>query len=439
MFAVGDSIEAQVEKVVFQGKGLIRHQGWVIFVDDVVPGDFVRVKICEKKKSYFIGTLEAIITPQSKLRVSSPRCPYFGRCGGCQLQHMTYEAQCSLKKEWVNGALSHGISMPSIIDLIPASHEWQYRRKVTMHFEWHKTGANAGVYTIGYVARDARTLLDVKVCPIFVHENDPIIADVRAFLSSIEGYPHLKGNVSILKTDGKNGQQQFLLRFLFEPHLPDYLKEKNRAELHLPDSWQTVWFESPPESVRIGEDETVVDAMGLKTFISPHIFLQNFPEESAKLYDYVVSLIPPHARVLDLYCGSGLLTQLIAKRAEFVLGIELNRKAIEFAKKSAALNHCNNVQFIAAAAEEVLKKAYEKSAFDVCVLNPPRVGLSEEVVQIISEKKPKELVYISCYPSTLARDIQRLQQHQYQVTRGQSYDMFPQTTHMETVVCLQPY
>ncbi len=358
---IGDHIVAKVEKLVYGGKGLIRHEGWVIFVADVIAGEVVEVELLAKKKSYFEARLLKVINP-SELRVEPP-CPYFGICGGCQLQHMAYSEQLRVKREWLIDALR----LPSSIDVKvhPSEKEWFYRRKVILH------GKECGFY-----ARDNETILPIERCLIFSEKG---FQEIRAHAHS--------DRVTVIRDDNDT-------------------------------------FE-----VTKGVQEKVVE--GLQIYYTSAVFTQNNPEQALHIYKDVIAELAPMP-TLELYCGIGILSLLASKKVEKLLGVELNAESIELAKKSQAANGIKNVVFKAKASEKLTDR--ECSGYNQWIVNPPRVGLSGKVLDLVSRHKPEKLIYISCNPATLARDYKTLQASGYSIKKAEVYDMFAQTSHLETVV-----
>jgi len=366
----GETIQGVVEKLVFGGQGLIRHKGMVVFVADVVPGEEVIVRITQKKRSYLVATLEQVVT-QVPFRIQ-PKCSYFGVCGGCQLQHIAYTKQLEFKQQMVQEALR----LEHPIEIVPAQKQFAYRRKISLHAREGKTG---------YYARDNVSLVAIDHCPIFTEES------LVPFQNSLDG--------TIMKRpDGSLHR----------------IKEGCDKE---------------------GCFEEEVD--GLKIYTSPRVFLQNYPEQSLLLYHDVLAImkrLAPKAAVLDLYCGVGILSLLAARQGHNVVGIECNKQAVKCAKKSALTNGCRDVTFVAGMVEQQLLREVKKRAFDVWIVNPPRQGLSEQVIDHILACQPPFLIMISCMPPTLARDLKKLAM--YEMVEIKAYDMFPQTTHVETMVVL---
>jgi 23S rRNA (uracil1939-C5)-methyltransferase len=362
---IGKRVQGVVEKLVFGGKGLLRHEGWVIFVPDVIAGEEVEVEVVAKKKSYLEARLLEVKKP-SALRTKPP-CPYFGSCGGCQLQHMAYSEQVKIKREWLIDALQKTgkITVDFPVGIAPAKKEWGYRRKVVLHGKEH-----------GFYARDNVTIIPIECCLIFSE---------KPFRITSEG-----NRITVLQDD--------------KGHI-------------FSDEHQTM--------------EREVE--GLRFFFSPDVFMQNDPDQALQIYQDVLSSMEP-GPILDLYCGIGVFSLLAAKKGHTVLGVELNKKAIDFANKSKEVNAIVCASFQAKPCEKVRDK--DVALFDQWLVNPPRTGLSGQVVQFILRHKPKSLTYISCMPPTLARDCRMFYDHGYVIKRAQVYDMFAQTSHLETVVYL---
>jgi 23S rRNA (uracil1939-C5)-methyltransferase len=438
MLHIGQEIQATVEKLVFSGKGLIRYQGWVIFVEDVAPGEEVAVTISEKKKSFYLATLNKVIR-KSPDRVEKPFCEYFGVCGGCQLQHLSYPAQIQAKEMWLKEALE-GIAKQKInfpLNVHKAPKEWEYRRKICLHFHW-----DVEKFEAGYYSRDNTSLLQVQSCPIFCAKNDPVFSDVYAFLQHFKGYLGCIGDVYIMKAAQE--KEKYLVRFFFRKKIPTNAQAVLDTHLQKFPKFVTVWIESPSKSLVGGSQVHEVEEAGLQVRISPRAFLQNFPEQSLKLYRDVIELISSNMQqknskksVLDLYSGVGILSLLLAQDALEVYGVEFNKEAVELAKINAQLNKIENAHFIAARVEDALRGKLKNKNFPTWIVNPPREGLSEQVVNGILQFCPETVVYISCMPSTLSRDLFKLCENTYTIKKVQGYDMFPQTTHLETVVLLE--
>jgi len=400
-----------VQKLVFQGKGLVRLDNFVIFVPDVLPGEEIEFHLIEKKKSYGIGVVDQIVTAHPLRR--KPVCPYFGRCGGCALQHAPYSEQLKFKTEWVEDALTHSLKDTLELKVAGADQEWSYRQRIVLHFEKDEN------LKIGYIARDNTTLLDITECPIFSEKPIPLFADLKNYLSQCEG--RVSGSATVVKAENK-----YLLHIFFN--------EGKAAIPQLFDSWLGVTVKERGSIKEAGEQFYCTDYMGLKTKISASVFLQNYPEMASKLYRDVIGALDDKP-TLDLYCGTGVLSLLVAKKAARVVGIEVSENSVRLAQENKRANGIENCDFFAGFVEEKLAKIQEKEGAKNWIINPPRQGLSQKVRELILSFLPEKIIYISCMPQTLGRDLVELQK-KYKVVGSNMYDMFPQTTHVETMITL---
>jgi 23S rRNA (uracil1939-C5)-methyltransferase len=412
MFEVGEKLQGKVEKLVFQGKGLIRKEGFVIFVDGVLPGEEVLFSITKKKKSWAEGVLLEVIE-NSPFR-TLPKCPYFGKCGGCSLQHIDYEKQAACKAEWVEAPLQRIFPEAHLATFVKAKKPYGYRRHITLHFQ-----VENGRALLGYFQKDNVTICDINYCPIFDEEERDIFRELRQFL--LRFATKVKGNVTLLKE--KDG---FFLRFSFiEPKSGLRIVEEA-----IPPRWK---------SLRIGKKifgkkEYMETIDGLEIALTSGVFLQNYPEQSLALYQNVLKEISSPS-VLELYSGVGVLSLLLARAGLKVTSVEWNESAVLLAEENSRRNRLP-VACITASVEEKIVALGEKKEYPTWIVNPPRDGLSDKVVEAILNFLPEQLIYISCMPPTLARDSERLSRAGYYPKCIQAYDMFPQTTHVETLLVL---
>ncbi len=326
-----------VEKLAFGGSGIVRHEGKVVFVPLVLPAEEIEYEITLSKKSHAFGNLLKVIQPSAD-RIE-PKCEYYGRCGGCQLQHIPYGLQLKFKHQWVSEAFYHLHKTHdfSIQPVIGTDKQWHYRRRIRLHQRGKE---------LGFMGLDGHTFVPVTHCEIY------------------------------------SGQQ-----------------------LDLDDD----------------------------------IFVQAHPEQSERLYADIEASIPPLKKggqggfkILDLYCGIGTLTSRLAAQGHEITAIELNAKAITWAKA----NHPPGPKWIVADVAEVITPTLTREKPSVVLVNPPRTGMHPKVTEALAKHKPKHIFYTSCMPSTLARDLKILCDAGYRIQKCQPYDLFPQTTHVETVVHL---
>lgn len=423
----------EVTSLAFGGQGIIRQEGFVVFVPFTAIGDRITYRIINKKKSYANGELLSVL--QKSAERTTPLCPYFEKCGGCQLQHLTYQAQLEHKKQCVEDALKRigHLKNAPVSSLIASQQQYAYRRHINLTLR-----PKNDFFEAGYIASDHRSLLEVEVCPIFTAQtalNSPnIIKEIQAVSKKLKSQPGNEGKVSILKQE--NGQ--FLLHFHFK-HLPPNASKVLEAALTDYPDWAGVALGSPHKTLSFGNATTTLNIEGLRFTISPHAFIQNHPEQSLNIYHEILKIAAElnAKNVLDLYCGIGISSLLLAKQGCEVLGIESNSDAIKLARANANQNKISNVNFLCADVQDVLAATSKKFKPELVIVNPPREGLYPKVVQELLDMRAKAIVYISCMPSTLARDLGLLCQEHYQIQACQPFDMFPQTGHVETLVLLE--
>ncbi len=406
-------IKASIEDLAFGGNGVLKDNGFVVFVPFTAPQDVVTVNLTQKKKSHGFGTLVSI-EKKSPHRIE-PKCPHYGTCGGCQLQHINYGAQLEAKRNFIQDALKRiGRIDFAVPPVVPASLEWNYRKHIRLNLRIKGLGFQAG-----YIGCDGQEFVAVASCPLFAEEPWDVALETL-FNLGIE-----QGSLRIFKTS----TEKLILAFSFSPALP-----KNReafAKGALKDNIQGIVFQAPGQKESFGtvHDEITVEEFRFR--YSPYGFIQNHPEQSLNIYRTLREMInPSHKQVLDLYCGIGI-SSLLLKRE--VIGIESHPDSVKFAIENARLNQVSSAKFVEAKVESA--KIYQYRA-DTVLINPPRTGLLPSVIADLLNLKPKELIYTSCMPSTLARDLKDLTPF-YTIQEVKAFDMFPQTTHVETIVKLK--
>lgn len=422
-------IRGTITGIAFGGNGIIRKDGFVVFVPFTAVGDDVTCRIITKKTSYAIGELVTVHSP-SENRVPPP-CPYFGRCGGCQLQHINYPAQLDYKQQSVEDALKRigHLNITSPIDIIPASEQWSYRRHIQLTLKPDK-----GYFTAGYIGTDNHSLVSIETCPIFNELTDPIIKQIQEISFQLVAHPNNHGKVTIMKKDA----QQYVLAFHFKQLPPNCIAIIEKA-INKYTSLSGATLQSPHEQHVIGQYNITCDVNGMTLQCSPHAFLQNHPEQSANIYHAVTEHIQKikASHVLDLYCGIGVLTLLLAKKGIEILGVENNPIAVALANENLKWNKIDNAQFICANVDTELPTILDKHSYDAVIVNPPRQGLQNTVVETLLKHKPENIIYISCMPATLARDLAILCKQHYTISTCTAFDMFPQTSHIETMITLR--
>ncbi len=416
-------VQALIESVAFKGYGVARVDGKVVFVPYTATGDKVWVEILEERKTYSMGRLDRIVDP-SPWRVNPP-CPYFGTCGGCQWQHIDYRLHGELKKAILIETLER---IGRIRDLpqpvvILSSQPYDYRVRVQLKVRGR---------TLGYFRERSHEVVDIDYCPISDPFVNQMIQQLRSERHSFSKMEEIEVNVS--QEEGKavlilhprlwNRDTEDRAREFFQNHLIlkgiAIVAKKRLDRLADPSLNFTVSL------LRSGEKRTI------RFRASALSFFQVNPEQNRRLIEVVLefSEVGKNETLLDLYAGIGNFTLPLAAEASWVTGVEENKTAMEDARFNAERNGIRNCDFVHGRVEEVLKNLSGKP--NHVVLDPPRTGC-KMILHRIVELKPRKIVYVSCEPTTFARDIHLFAERGYSLQKLALIDMFPQTYHMEVV------
>jgi len=407
--------------MAFKGYGVSRIDGKVVFIPYSAIGDEVWVEIVEEKKNYSTGKLIEILAPSS-WRVEPP-CPYFGRCGGCQWQHIDYAQQAELKEEILKDILMRlgGLKEIPPLTAFPSPDPYDYRTRVQLKVKGEK---------LGYYQERSHQLIDIERCPIahpLVNEIIPLLRKERFLLSSTEEIDinvspgEGKGVLIFCFLETSQGWETSARQFLkSHPILKGIttLRERQTASLGKPHLSFTI-------------------PLNLRLRTSPESFFQANLKQNEKLIREVLEFSrgQRNERALDLYSGVGNFALPLATVTREVWGIEENAAAVRDARFNAQFNGIENGEFIHGKVEDVLKK-WKRERPDLIILDPPRTGC-KGVVDQVAGLKPKRIVYVSCEPTILARDLRLFSDRGYFLRELALIDMFPQTYHMEVVGLLE--
>lgn len=444
-----ETLEVTFTDLSHDGAGVAKVNGYTLFVPGGLPGEVAEVKIVKTKKGYGFGKLLHLIKT-SEARVEPP-CDIFDQCGGCQIQHLSRKGQGEFKQKLVVDALERlgGLRDVKVHPVLTMDHPWNYRNKASVPVASHQ-----GEFVAGFYQKRSHVIIDMDHCLITNPTVDEVIQEVKRIAkdSGIEPYNeethkgilrHIivrigkqTGEVMVVLV-AKTDELPFRKRFIKE--LPEKFPQIKSIALNINKKRSNTIFGN--ETRILWGRETITDTIGsIKFAISPRSFYQVNPDQTHVLYEKALEYaeLSGNETVMDAYCGIGTISLFLAQRAMKVYGVEIVPEAIEDARANAELNNLTNVEFEAGAAEEVIPNWYRKGIqADVVVVDPPRKGCDAELLQTILEMKPKRVVYVSCNPSTLARDLRILEDGGYKTGEVQPVDMFPQTTHVECVTWLE--
>jgi 23S rRNA (uracil1939-C5)-methyltransferase len=475
-----EEYEADIIGIGHEGEGVGRVNGFTLFVQGALPGERALVKVMKLKKQYGYAKLMRIVKP-SPDRITAP-CPIYAQCGGCQLQHLSYEAQLRFKRQQVvdnlerigklkvagsgkcgdygKGASQVETSFEGIIvhETIGMNDPWRYRNKAQVPIGLASTHSilEDGVeledgLVGGFYAQGSHRIIDMEACLIQQENNDRVVTEVKRIARGlgiraynekthkgllrhvVARYGFNTGDIMVvLITNGMDIPHSDELVGLLRAAIPGIKSlcqniNMERTNVIFGEKTKVLWG-----------DDVIYDTIGdIRFAISARSFFQVNPVQTEVLYGKALEFaeLSGEEIVIDAYCGIGTISLFLAQRARQVYGVEIVEEAIDDARRNALLNGISNVQFAAGAAEVVIPEWRRQGiAPDVIVVDPPRKGCDAALLATILEMRPARVVYVSCNPSTLARDLRVLEDGGYRTAQVQPVDMFPHTTHVECVV-----
>lgn len=453
-------VTVTIEDIGINGEGIGKVDGYTLFIKDAIIGDVVEAKVMKAKKNYGYARLMNILTP-SPYRVKQPKCPMARKCGGCQIQEMEYDRQLAFKEDKIRGNLMRIGEVPAeVLDqamepIVGMDNPFHYRNKAQFPIGTDKEGH----IITGFYAGRTHSIIPNTDCALGVEVNEIILKQILAFMEEykISAYD---------ETEHKGLVRHVLIRYGFVTkeimvclvnngnHLPhgDILAER-LAKIEGMTSI-TLSINKEKTNVIMGSQiellwgkTYITDYIGnVKYQISPLSFYQVNPVQTEKLYGLALEYagLTGKETVWDLYCGIGTISLFLAQKAKEVYGVEIVPQAIEDARNNAKINGIENARFYVGKAEEVLPEYYaqyekehgKKAHADVIVVDPPRKGCEESLLQTMVDMEPERIVYVSCDSATLARDVKFLREKGYELVRGRGVDQFGHTVHVECVALM---
>ncbi len=438
-------VKGKVACFTNEGKGVLKSKGKDYTVPYAIPGEFVSIEVKEAKIGEYCRLLK--VEEPSIDRIKAP-CPYFYECGACQLQHMDYKAEVKFKERYVRRLLSKFGDFSSVLGM---AEPWNYRNKIISTFGYDKRNKIiSGIYS-----ESSHKLVPIDICLIEDQLADKVIVSIRKLVSDFKikvfdedrGYGFLRHVV--IRSGHYSGEVMVTLvvsNFEF-PSKNNFVKAL--VKKHPEIGCVVLNLNKRRSSVVLGNEERVIygkgfieDTLcGLKFGISSKSFYQINTVQTEVLYKKVIEFakLKDDEIVIDAYCGVGTIGMVVSKYAKAVVGVEVNADAIKDAKINARRNNISNISFVCAdASDYMVNQAKEGASVDVVLMDPPRDGSDERFLSSILKLKPKRIVYVSCGPSSLARDLEYLtKEGDYLVTEMIGVDLFPHTYHCEVVVGLE--
>ena len=456
-----DSICAAVEGLGSSGEGIIRHEGATFFVPSCLPGEKVRFKILKLKDNIGFGKVEEILAPAEE-RVQ-PQCGAFLRCGGCRLQHVGYDAQLKIKSNIVRDCLKKIAGIEFDVPLaVKSDLEYGYRNKLQLPIGVDANGDDV----IGFYAERSHRIISIDSCAIHPDWAGKLIAVIKAFMREcrVHGYDEVRKTGTLRHIVAREIAGSFIFTLVVANEKITGL-DRLLALLQREFSSFSLYLNVNAKDTNVIFGDVFKLIFGPATFESveqnirfeagPVTFLQVNENVRTKLYRSAVKTVSSDGNgvVIDAYSGGGLLTAMLAKKCKRVYGIELEKEAVDCANSLKVKNKLENMTNICGYVEEELPKVLQKEKDERVglILDPPRAGIARSVVKALCESGIPKLTIISCNPATLARDLGLLTGYlvevngelkkgdgngAYEISSIQPYDMFPQTKHVETLVCL---
>jgi 23S rRNA (uracil1939-C5)-methyltransferase len=446
----GDVIELAIDDLAFGGEAVGRVDGYVMFVRGGVPGDRLRVRVTETRARFGRAAIESVETP-SPHRVAAP-CPYFGRCGGCRLQHMAYEAQLAFKAQQVRDCLERlgAVGAFELRPILPAPEPYGYRNKMEFTVAPGPQGPVIGLHE----ADRYDVVLDIERCLLQSEPMNTLLGEVRTQVRArglgVWDQDTEQGLLRFVTLrEGRRTGQAMVNVVAAAPDVATLSPLAEALKTRVPSTASVVLnVNAKKAAVAVGSEEHVLlggdhiteSLGGLRFQISANSFFQTNTEQAERLFALVLQAceLGGAETVIDLYSGTGAISLLLARRCRRVYGIEVAAAAVADAVGNARVNGIDNCTFLTGEVRYVLPALLRDGVrADVVVADPPRAGFHPKALAALVTLAPARLVYVSCNPATLARDVGELLRHGYRLEWVQPVDMFPQTPHIEAVARLR--
>ena len=439
-----DVLTLNVEGFGAEAEGVCRHDGRVIFVPGALPGEQITALIVKTLKSHAFGKLLDVLLP-SPMRIQPP-CPYYAKCGGCSCQHMSYKAELEFKRGYIQEAMDRigglDIQVPPVSGM---ADPWHYRNKTSL-----PVASQGGVPVSGFYMRRSHQIIPTQACLIAKPQSDAAGTVVTQWMRAYDIAPydeeshtglvrHIMTRVSrqgevmvVLVINGQEVTRSWELADMLQASLPALASlcvspNTKRGNTIMGSTYKVLW----------GKERLEDTLCGFSFELSPLSFFQINTDQAERLYLQALNLaVPkPDDLVFDLYCGAGTISTLFSAQCREVIGIEIIAQTVQDAQQNALRNGISNLRFLQGAAEQLMPQLVAQGQRpDIVVLDPPRKGAQEAVLQAICDAAPRSVVYVSCHPGTQARDAQFLCRHGYTLSACSPYDMFCHTADVENIL-----
>ena len=430
-------MKTTIKKWGINGEGIAYHEKKPVFIENAIPEEVIEFDVKKDEKTYFVGELTRLVEPSSKRRY--PLCSIWKECGGCALMHVKYPAQCKMKEEVLKEALiKYAGYKGRMFPIVKNPEPLAYRNSCKLPF-----GEEYGQLYTGMYERDSNHFQKVERC--FVHSK--LLESTRQEVVKILNEHHCK----VYDSKTRLGFRNLVMKEFNEKIQiilvtgKDELSEDLISELSSLDCVCSLWQSKKTDTTRElfgemihlwGEEKMTLRMKNLQLSLLPRSFFQLNTKQAENLYEHVARWMPKCHTIVEAYSGIGAISLFLKNKGKEIIGIESIQDAVDNANENAKINDANNVSFICEDAGSALSRIVKEKRVDALVVDPPRSGLDDVMKETILASKIKTVIYVSCNPATLAKDLKVLQK-EYSILKIQPFDMFSQTPHVETAVLLQ--
>lgn len=409
-----------IEDTTHEGNGVARDQGKVTFVAGAIAGEEVEARVVKQGRQFNQAIATKWLT-QSPQRIAPP-CPHFEQCGGCQLQHLTISAQREVKEKWLANQFRH-LAFTGTIERLEGT-EFAYRRRARL-----SVFAKQGEVRIGFRAQSSNEIIDIQQCPVLVPALQTLYIELREQIK-VSALAGKIGHIELLNDAFGNSVVIRQSRHCEASEKAQWSEWANKHEVAV--YWQE------PEQERVDAPKRHYEVDGLSVYFHAQDFIQVNAEINLKMVDQAMAWLAPTSAdtVLDLFCGAGNFSLPLAQRAGHVIGVEVLDSMVQMGQFNAQQAQLENIEFLAADLTQAPPNRLKKAKISKALLDPPRAG-AYECLPTLVKLRPQQILYVSCNAATLARDAAYLVEQGYHVARVCMMDMFPQTSHVETMMLLQ--
>ena len=389
-----------IENLDHQGRGIAKQNEKVYFIENALPNEEVEVEITKQKKNIIEGKVKKYYKKNEENRVE-PLCPYYGICGGCSIMHIKNQNKYKLDK--LNNIINKYVDKNIEIKEVESLNKYNYRNKITLQVKDN---------TLGLYKKESNDIVEIDNC-LLVNEK------INQIIKLIKKNQNLK-NIN-----------QIVIKSMEESMVTFYTNRDININVdYLKNYVQSIYVN---KKLIYGKNKISAIMDKYKFLVSSESFFQVNTIEATSMYNYIKSLIEKTNVIFDLYCGTGTIGIFVHDKADKLIGLEINADAIKDANENKKINNIENIEFFESDASNIIQKTNLKP--NIIIVDPPRNGLSDKMIDDINKLEPEKIVYVSCDPMTLARDIKKL--NKYDIIEIKGFDMFPNTYHVECVILLQ--